>query len=143
MQRIIPWIAAIMGLGAIVNGLYMLVTPVKWYFAIPGVTNTGAFNQHFVRDIGMTYAFVGTALVTGAWTIAKRLILWAIAAVWLIAHALFHSWEVAVGICGPSQLATDFPGVFLPALLATGITVWAWFTGPERHTRPVDTKPAL
>jgi hypothetical protein len=122
-----------MGLGAIVNGLFMLVAPVNWYFAIPGVTNTGPFNQHFIRDIGMTYAFVGAALITGAWTIALRVLLWTIAASWLSAHALFHSWEVVVGICGPSQLATDFPGVFLPAFLTTGITAWAWLTRPKRY----------
>ena len=36
-----------------VNGLFMLVAPAVWYDAVPGVTDTGFFNQHFIRDIGM------------------------------------------------------------------------------------------
>jgi hypothetical protein len=44
---------------------------------------------------------------------------------WLSFHALFHFWEVAVGICGASALARDFPAVTLPALLALGLTFWA------------------
>jgi hypothetical protein len=36
-----------------VNGLFMLVAPLVWYEFIPGVTDTGLFNQHFIRDIGL------------------------------------------------------------------------------------------
>jgi hypothetical protein len=35
------------------NGLFMLVAPAVWYEFVPGVTDTGFFNQHFVRDIGI------------------------------------------------------------------------------------------
>lgn len=53
MSRAIPvTIAILLGIGGIANGLFMLVSPADWYFAVPGVTTTGPFNQHFVRDIG-------------------------------------------------------------------------------------------
>lgn len=140
MRTIVPWFAGLLGLGAIANGIYMLVAPADWYFAVPGVTTTGPFNQHFIRDIGMTYGFVGGALVMGARTPALRLVLWAAASAWLSAHALFHVWEVAVGICGPSQLVTDFPAVFTPALITVAMTVWAaaarrwrWDNAPVSH----------
>ncbi len=35
------------------NGLFMLVAPSAWYQFVPGVTHTGPFNQHFIRDIGL------------------------------------------------------------------------------------------
>jgi hypothetical protein len=128
MKQVVPWCAAVMGMGAVANGLIMLIAPLDWYFAVPGVTNTGPFNQHFVRDIGMTYGFVGSALVAGARVPGLRIVLWAMASLWLSAHAIFHFWEVAVGICGTSQLITDFPAVTTPALLGIAMTAWATLT---------------
>ena len=37
------------------NGLAMLFAGFWWYGAVDGVTETGPFNPHFVRDIGMAY----------------------------------------------------------------------------------------
>lgn len=118
-------LAVLSGLGAIANGLFMLVDPANWYFAIPGVTTTGPFNQHFIRDIGFTYVFVGSAYLTGAAKPTARTLLWGSAALWLIGHALFHAWEVAAGICGPSALLRDFPAVTLPAILGALFTGWS------------------
>jgi len=118
-------IAILMGVLAIGNGLYMLYSPADWYFAVPGVTTTGPFNQHFIRDIGLIFLFVGTAYLLGAARPALRTALWAAPSLWLSGHALFHFWEVAVGICSPSALARDFPAVTLPATLGILITLWA------------------
>lgn len=119
------------GVFLIGNGLFMLVAPMAWYYFVPGVTDTGAFNQHFVRDIGIIQAFLGAAFVVGLMRPATRLDLWAAATAWLIAHALFHVWEVAVGICGPSTLVRDFPAVSLPALIGVALTTWAWGVSPR------------
>ncbi len=119
-------LATLLGLGSAGNGLYMLISPANWYFAVPGVTTTGPFNQHFVRDIGLIFLLVATALLTGVARPTARLPLWSAAALWLVGHALFHFWEVAVGICGPSALVQDFPAVTLPALLTTALALWAW-----------------
>lgn len=142
MRTIVPWFATILGLGAIANGIYMLVAPANWYFAVPGVTNTGPFNQHFIRDIGLTYGFVGGALVVGARAPAMRVTLWAIASAWLSAHAIFHFWEVAVGICGPSQLIIDLPAVYTPALITVAITVWAVVARARRSSAAPNIHPA-
>jgi hypothetical protein len=117
--------AVLMGLAALANGAFMLVSPDHWYFAVPGVTDTGPFNQHFIRDIGLIFLFVGSAFLLGAAKPQYRLVLWAAPTLWLAAHALFHFWEVAVGICGPSALVRDFPAVTLPAIIGAGITFWA------------------
>lgn len=117
--------ASLLGMGLAANGLYMLVSPAAWYFAVPGVTTTGPFNQHFLRDIGLIFVLIGAAFVLGVARPALRTTLWGAAALWLAGHALFHFWEVAVGICGTSALARDFPAVTLPALIAIALTFWS------------------
>lgn len=125
MSRGVLGIATLLGIGAVANGIFMLVSPANWYFAVPGVTTTGPFNQHFVRDIGLIFLGVGAAFLLGVMRPLYRSVAWGAAAIWLSGHALFHLWEVAVGICGPSAMLRDFPAVTLPALLAVGIAVHA------------------
>jgi hypothetical protein len=112
------------------NGLFMLTVPRAWYYFVPGVTNTGSFNQHFIRDIGIIQMFLGAAFGIGMIRPALRVELWAAATLWLIAHAVFHLWEVTVGICSPSVILRDFPAVTLPALIGIALTAWAWRTRP-------------
>ena len=68
--------------------------------------------------------FLGLAFGIGMVRPAVRFGMWTAATSWLIAHALFHLWEVTVGICGPSAIARDFPAVSLPALLGIALTAW-------------------
>lgn len=117
--------AATLGVAAAANGLVMLVSPELWYLAVPGVTTTGPFNQHFVRDIGLIFLFVSAAYLVGIFAPRHRVVLWAASTLWLCSHALFHFWEVAVGICAPSAIGRDFPAVTLPALIGTALTLWA------------------
>lgn len=126
MSRVASGVAVVLGIGAIANGGFMLVSPANWYFAVPGVTSTGPFNQHFLRDIGLIFVGLGAAFLLGAARPVYRTAAWGAAAIWLSGHALFHFWEVAVGICGPTALLRDFPAVTLPALLAVAITVQAY-----------------
>src|SRR3546814_14822328 len=81
------------GLFLSANGIFMLVAPLTWYELVPGVTDTGFFNQHFVRDIGIIQLFLGVAFITGMLRPERRIGLWAAATLWLIAHALFHFWR--------------------------------------------------
>ena len=113
------------GLFLSVNGIFMLVAPLAWYELVPGVTDTGFFNQHFVRDIGIIQLFIGVAFILGMLRPERRIGLWAAATLWLSAHALFHFWEVAVGICAASAIPRDFPAVTLPALFGAALTLWA------------------
>lgn len=108
-----------------INGLFMLVAPLTWYDLVPGVTDTGFFNQHFIRDIGIIQLFLGVAFGIGMIRPERRIGLWAAATLWLSAHAVFHVWEVAVGICAPSALVRDFPAVSLPAIFGAMLTLWA------------------
>ena len=110
MSRRLPLaLAVLLGLGAAANGAFMLLSPANWYFAVPGVTTTGPFNQHFVRDIGLTFLLVAVALLAGVSKPRARVALWSAAALWLAGHALFHLWGVAAGICGSGALVQNFP----------------------------------
>jgi len=117
--------AVLMGVLALANGSYMLAAPSRWYLSVPGVTTTGPFNQHFVRDIGLIFLLIGTMLLVGAAKPASRVLLWTLPTFWLCGHALFHWWEVAVGISGHSAMARDFPAVTLPGVIGLLITWWA------------------
>ena len=118
-------IAALLGVALIANGVFMLVAPADWYVAVPGVTATGPFNQHFLRDIGLIFLLLGGAFLVGAAQPHLRVALWAAPSIWLTGHALFHLWEVAVGICSPSVIPRDFPAGPLPAIIGIALTVWA------------------
>ena len=135
LKQLCIGVAVLMGVLAEANGVFMLVSPDGWYFAVPGVTTTGPFNQHFIRDIGLIFPFVGTAYLVGAAQPRYRVISWAAPTLWLAGHALFHFWEVAVGICGPSVIPRDFPAVTLPAILGALLTLWA--IADARSTTPV------
>ncbi len=117
-SKAVTWLAVLLGLATLANGTFMVTAPETWYWAVPGVPDRGPFNQHFVRDIGFIYMLIGAAFVYGAIYTKHRLALWWMPAAWLAAHAIFHIWEVVVGICGPESLLEDFGGVTLPALLA-------------------------
>lgn len=118
-------IVAILGILLGANGLIMLVLPETWFYQVPGVARTGLFNQHLVRDLGMLYVLIGAGLVTGVVRPKARLAVWGVAAIWLTGHAVFHFTEVATGICGAENLAIDFPGVTIPAILSIIATIWA------------------
>jgi hypothetical protein len=118
-------LAALLGVALLANGIFMLVSPENWYVSVPGVTSTGPFNQHFLRDIGLIFVFMGGAFLVGVVGPQWRVLLWAAPSIWLFGHALFHYWEVAVGICSPSDIVRDFPAVTLPALIGAALTLWA------------------
>jgi hypothetical protein len=125
MKTLCLALAVLLGTLAITNGIYMLVAPESWYFAVPGVTTTGPFNQHFIRDIGLIFLFLGGAFLVGAARPDVRVIFWGAPTIWLMGHALFHFWEVAVGICSADAIPRDFPAVTLPALIGLALTAWA------------------
>lgn len=126
LLKISIWTALFFSVAYLALGSYMIVAPQPWYWAIPGVPDTGPFNQHFIRDIGINFAVIGAGFGLGALYPRHRIGLWAPAAAWLTGHGLFHIWEVIVGICGPEALARDFVGVTLPGLIAIALVIVAW-----------------
>jgi hypothetical protein len=120
-RSVTTWILLLLGIGGIVNGLFMLVTSEGWFVRIAAYT--GPFNVHLVRDVGAAYVTAGLASAWAARAPQWRLPLAASAALFLGLHGLIHVYEVAIGAQPPVHLLEDFPGVYLPALLLAGI---AW-----------------
>ena len=123
MNRGSAILAILMGLFMLGNGTFMVVAPEPWYWTVPGVPDRGPFNQHYIRDIGITYLLIGAGFISGSIYVKQRLVLWLMPTAWLAAHAVFHVWEVIVGICGPESMIEDFAGVTLPAIIGLVLVV--------------------
>ncbi len=128
MKRVL---AALLALALAGNGIVMLVAGRWWYGVVPGVTGTGPFNGHFVKDVGAAYLVAGVGL---GWPAARGGAMARGAAMagaaFLAIHAAIHLTEATRDPTAFADLARDFPGVILPALFA----VWlAWPPGPKRR----------
>jgi len=125
------WIAALLAglLGA--NALFQLALPYNWYLAVPGVTLTGPYNPHFVRDIGMAYLAVVLGLGWYAWRPKQGWPAVVCAATFLVLHAGIHIGDASCSGNALSDLIRDLPGIFLPA----GLTAWIAFA--DRPTREI------
>jgi len=128
MQR---WIAAILAVFNIANGVVMLFASSTWWNSVTTVPDTGPFNLHFVQDVGVAFLVAGLALAARAW----RPALWPAAvagAGFLVAHAVIHLVMIASG--HDHHAAANLAAVILPAALA----LYCAFPNPrersgERH----------
>ncbi len=80
----------LLGLLHVVNGVFMLVAPGVWYVMVPGVVMTGAFNAHFIYDIGMAFIASGAMLAIGARSGRDAAVYACAGATWPVLHALIH-----------------------------------------------------
>ena len=107
------------GLGLLLaaNGLLMLLDPAQWYAIVPGVSETGPLNPHFVRDIGAAYVVTGVAI---AWLARDaRAVPAALAgALFLTLHALVHVADAIAGRLHTDHILSDLVTVFAPAVIA-------------------------
>lgn len=115
-----------MGILLAANGTAMLLFPAAWYALMPGVSATGPFNPHFVRDIGAAYGIAGGGLIwlsrsPQAWPAALA------GSGFLLLHALIHVAEAVTGVFDWHHLRRDLAGVFFTPILAL------WLAWP-RHT---------
>lgn len=108
-----------------INGLAMLVVPAGWYALVPGVTETGPLNHHFVRDIGAAYLVAAAALAWFALDARARAAALAGGA-FLALHAAVHVGE-AFADGHPAHLLRDLAGVLLPPALVL------WLAWPRRR----------
>ena len=101
------------------NGLAMALLPEYWYLLTPGADETGPFNSHFIRDIGIAFTVSGC----GLWfSILQRSqenfpLAW-FAMAFLAGHALLHLVEMVTTGMGFSAIARDFTLIVLPIAIA-------------------------
>ncbi len=116
----------LLSLPMLANGLFMLLAPATWYGFVPGVSDTGPFNPHFVRDIGAAYAVAAGGLLA----LARYAAAWPAAVAggsFLLLHAAVHVADALQGRIAPAHLFGDTLLVLFPALIALAL---AW---PRSH----------
>ena len=111
------YFAALMALALGGNGVFMLVAPLSWYDAVPGVPATGPFNPHFVRDVGAAYLVSAVATAWFAWRPRQGWPAMTAAAAFLTAHAAIHVYDASCGANALADIRRDFVGVYLLALI--------------------------
>ncbi|HAC57918.1 MAG TPA: hypothetical protein DCF73_06135 [Rhodobiaceae bacterium] len=122
-------VLALFALVWLINAIWMLADPADWYASIDGVSNTGPYNPHFVRDIGVAYLML--ALLSGAairWPVHATALLGAVT-LYLGLHALLHVWDIAAARLPIEHVLVDLPGVFLPPFISAALT---WWCAPAR-----------
>lgn len=119
LKPIVLWAFAILN-GA--NGLWMFFAPETWFFTVPGVIETGSFNPHLVRDVGIAYMSSAIAIAWAARSPHLAFVLMIVASLFLGGHAILHVWDIAAGRCGDP--GDDIFGVIVPSLLTLGATWW-------------------
>ena len=104
----------------ILNGLSMLVAPDLWYELTPGVAETGAFNSHFVRDIGIAFLASGCGLFYALSKIESIDYKSASLSLFFLAgHSGLHLAGLLFGDMSVAEMLRDFLLVVLPVLGAT------------------------
>jgi hypothetical protein len=120
------WKQGLSGLMALLlgaNGLLMLADPLGWFDAVPGVTTTGPFNAHFVRDVGAVYLMCALAL---GWYARRPIQAWpalAMATVWLTLHSAIHVYDATCGATPWADLWRDAVGVHLFAAIPLALAI--------------------
>lgn len=82
----------VVGAANIANGLFMIMAPSAWYAAVPGVSEAGPPNTHFIIDVGLAYLASGAGFLLGTRVGAANAAFAAAGAAWPALHALFHVW---------------------------------------------------
>lgn len=120
MGRIIAGALALL-LGG--NGLAMQFAGLWWYGVVPGVTATGPYNPHFVRDIGAIYLVTGLSAAWYAWKPREGWPALVAGTAFMVVHAAIHVFDATCGSRPVADLMRDFAPIFLPTLLMLAV-VW-------------------
>jgi hypothetical protein len=106
----------------LLTGLYVAVSPHEFYENAPGVTDTGPYNMHFIRDVGFAFVVSALGIAYGLARRLKPLIIFGTA--WLAMHGLFHLilWFIHSDPTSESSLI-DLVIVVLPAAVVTYLCI--------------------
>ena len=109
---------------SLINGGWMLVSPDTWYTDLPaGVADTGPYNGHFIRDLGVVFVFVAFGFAWCAWQPSNCRPVLIVITAFFVAHAILHVLDLLSARLPHSHWKMDAPAVFLPALLLIAITI--------------------
>jgi len=121
--RYLLWLV---GISSVLNGAGMYLVPGEWFVAVPGVTETGPFNDHFVRDVGAAYVASGAAVILAVKIRAARLPLLGVASLFSVGHAARHAIDWVTVEATHHHWHVDAAAVVVPAFVVLWATVVAW-----------------
>lgn len=120
------------------NGLAMIVVPMTWYEITPGAADTGPFNVHFVRDIGIAFIAAGAGLwFTVSDSRFKPVSTAIVAMIFIGGHALLHFVEMFAHHLDLGAALRDMALIVLPATLAGG---WLLLRRAPRETGAMEER---
>ncbi|MEM7469331.1 MAG: hypothetical protein AAF387_20940 [Pseudomonadota bacterium] len=122
------YLAFILILYLVTNGLFMIFNPAEWYALVPGVAETGEMNAHFITDIGFMFLLAGVGIIWRLLDPVRGRSAAIIGAGFLSLHAFFHLYGTLLiphhGSGAQSMhLGTDILGIYLPAGAALWVSV--------------------
>jgi hypothetical protein len=121
LMKTLFWVFCV---ASVVNGLWMLVAPDSWYWNLPAsVPDTGPFNPHFVRDIGVTFVVLGAGFGWCATYLDRCYPVHLGLSAWFVGHAAIHAADILTGRLPPGHWGIDAPAVFLPAVLLLALSL--------------------
>jgi hypothetical protein len=118
------WLLAFVAVTSAANALWMLADPAHWYSDLPAaVPDTGPYNEHFVRDIGVAFVTMAIAFGWAALVPRWRRPLVAVGTVFFAGHALLHAFDTLRGALDADHWLLDLPAVYLPAVVLVPVAV--------------------
>ncbi len=111
----------------LINGAFMLIAPETWYQTVPGVPETGPYNSHFVRDIGIAFVASSIGIFLSVGNRGHRQLDGAVVGIlFLGGHALFHLMLIFMHSPGISAALRDLAMIVAPSALAFVWLIGAW-----------------
>jgi hypothetical protein len=96
----------------------MLIGPESWYRDLPaGVADTGPYNGHFIRDLGLVFVLIAAGFFWAASRLNQSKPIILIITIFFTGHAILHVLDLVSGRLPHSHWQMDTPAVFLPAIL--------------------------
>lgn len=118
------WLLVFVAVTSAANALWMLADPAHWYSDLPAaVPDTGPYNEHFVRDIGVAFVTMAVAFGWAAFVPRWRPPLVAVGTVFFAGHALLHAFDTLRGALDGDHWLLDLPAVYLPAVILVPVAV--------------------
>lgn len=120
-----------LALVSVANALWMIGHAWSWFEWLPGVTDTGEPNAHFIHDVGIVYLVCALGFVWSTRNADRARPVMVGITMFFAGHALGHVVEILVGQLPHSHWHIDIPLVFAPALALVIIvspSVWPRLT---------------
>jgi hypothetical protein len=111
----------------------MLASPESWFTGIPAaVPDTGPFNPHFVRDLGVVFTICGLGLAWCAGNLERALPVHVGITLFYAGHAATHVADIMAGRLPAEHWLIDAPAVFAPTILLVVMGVMLAQRAPRR-----------